>query len=143
MIFCVLTMSGLGFMTFPDDTKDIWSKIGITGVWIFLGFIWFGISYVYTIADKDKCPNCGLAIKDDHRFCDSCDLAIEKKLRNTKEPLHCIVAGCDEIIDSVDSYEKHYMENHEHESIAEGICRPSYSKLRYSDVLYIKEENTC
>ena len=139
MALCILTMTSFGYaLVFGDESKGIWEKIGLGGVTIFIGFIWFGITYAYTIADKGNCSNCGIAIKDNHIYCVKCDLQKENELRHTSDSLYCIV--CDEEIESVDKFKDHYLKNHELEFIAESICRPSFSKIRITDALFIKKK---
>jgi len=136
---CVLTVGGFGYiMVVISNSTDIWQKVGFAGFTIIAGLIWVGISYAFLI-NNDKCANCGISIRDDYRYCSRCDLQKETELRNTTEPLHCIVPDCDEKIESVNAYKDHYLEKHEDESIAEGISRPSFSKIRITDALYIKK----
>lgn len=72
MFFCVLILTGLIYISLFDDSKDVWHKIGVIIGLIFLGLIWFGISYAFLI-NKDKCKKCRISIKDDYYYCNKCD----------------------------------------------------------------------
>lgn len=144
MALCVLTLSGFGYLMLsqPDTiihTVDIWHKVGMMVMILFMGFVWIGISLAFLI-DNDKCENCKISIKHDHVYCRQCDMQKEIELRNTPETLHCIVGGCGEEIESVDAYKDHYLKKHVNETMAEGYSRPSFSKIRITDALRIKKK---
>ena len=135
---CVLSMVGLGnVLLFLDETTDIWTKIGGIIAIVIVGLIWVGLSYAFLI-NNGKCAKCRI-LKNDYRYCSSCDLEKETELRNTTNPLHCLIPDCDVKIESVDAYQEHYLQNHESEPIAEGIFRPRFSEIRVTDALYIKD----
>lgn len=135
MFFCVLILTGLIYISLFDDSKDVWHKIGVIIGLIFLGLIWFGISYAFLI-NKDKCKKCRISIKDDYYYCNKCDFEKETEFRNSKN-LHCLV--CDIKIDSFDAFRGHYVKEHENQPVAEGICQPPFSKIRTTDTVYIKK----
>ena len=135
---CVLTLTPIELgIIFSDEITDIWPKIGgVIGI-VFVGLVWIGMSFVFLI-NNDKCANCRISIKDDYRFCDKCNLKKEIEFRNTSENLHCLI--CDTKIESFDAFRDHYLKNHENQAIAEGICQPSFSKIRTTDTIYIKKQ---
>ena len=104
-VLCILTMTGLGFVLMSGgEAENIWQKVGIAIMTVFVALIWIGMSYTFLI-NNDKCTNCRISIKDDYKYCDECNLQKEIELRNTTETLCCLV--CDAEIESFDAFKDH------------------------------------